>query len=174
VNRSLVSAALQLLELTADSRVLDLYCGLGNFSLALARHAEYVVGVEGDRALVERARVNAARNEIANAQFHTADLSADISDAAWLKPGYTHVLLDPPRIGARELLPTIAQLAPQRLLYVSCHPATLARDVGILVHEHGFELLAAGVVDMFAHTAHVESVALLASGKDKHGNRDRA
>jgi 23S rRNA (uracil1939-C5)-methyltransferase len=182
VNRALVSEALRLLELTAESQVLDLYCGLGNFSLALARHAGQVVGVEGDPALVERARANAARNAITNAQFHKADLSRDISDAPWLKQGYTHVLIDPPRIGARELLPRIAQLAPERLLYVSCHPATLARDIGILVHEHGFELLAAGVVDMFAHTAHVESVALLASGqgkdkgKDKgtHGNRDRA
>jgi 23S rRNA (uracil1939-C5)-methyltransferase len=174
VNRSMVGAALQLLELKSDSRVLDLYCGLGNFSLALARHAQQVVGVEGDSALVERARTNAIGNAITNAQFHTADLSRDVSDAIWLRPGHTHVLLDPPRVGARALLPRIAQLAPERVLYVSCHPATLARDVGILVHEHGFELLAAGVVDMFAHTAHVESMALLASAKGKHGNRDRA
>jgi 23S rRNA (uracil1939-C5)-methyltransferase len=174
VNRALVSEAVQLLELTAESRVLDLYCGLGNFSLALARHAGQVVGVEGENALVERARANATRNAITNAQFHRADLSRDVSDAPWLQQAYSHVLIDPPRVGARELLPQIAQLAPRRLVYVSCHPATLARDIGILVHEHGFELLAAGVVDMFAHTAHVESVALLASGKGTHGHRDRA
>jgi 23S rRNA (uracil1939-C5)-methyltransferase len=162
VNRALVGAAGQLLELDQYSRVLDLYCGLGNFSLALARRAQQVVGVEGDAGLVQRARANAQHNGIGNAQFFSGDLSADISHAAWLKQSYSHVLIDPPRAGAREVLPHIARLAPSRLLYVSCHPATLARDIGILVHEHGFELLAAGVVDMFAHTAHVESVALLA------------
>ena len=121
-----------------------------------------VVGVEGEARLIERARANAHRNGIGNAEFHQADLAApDLSHAPWLQRAYSHLLLDPPRVGARELLPAIAGLAPRRLLYVSCHPGTLARDLGILVHEHGFELLAAGVVDMFAHTAHVESLALL-------------
>jgi 23S rRNA (uracil1939-C5)-methyltransferase len=161
-NRSLVAAAVELLELTPDSRVLDLYCGLGNFSLALARHAHTVVGVEGDAALVERARANAQHNAISNAHFFQADLSvAPPGSSRWLGHSYSHVLLDPPRVGARELLPQLAQLAPQRMLYVSCHPGSLARDLGILVHEHGFELLAAGVVDMFPHTAHMESLALL-------------
>jgi 23S rRNA (uracil1939-C5)-methyltransferase len=162
-NRALVARAVELLELSADSRVLDLYCGLGNFSLPLARRAHSVVGVEGEALLIERAAANARRNGIANAQFFRADLSAgDLASAPWMQASYSQVLLDPPRIGARELLPQIARLAPQRLLYVSCHPGTLARDLGVLVHEHGFELLAAGVVDMFAHTAHVESLALLA------------
>jgi 23S rRNA (uracil1939-C5)-methyltransferase len=166
-NRALVAAAAGLLELDAESDVLDLYCGLGNFSLALARRARSVVGVEGEAKLIERARANAHRNGIANAEFHQADLAAqDLSHAAWLKRSYSHLLLDPPRVGAREMLPAIARLAPRRLLYVSCHPGTLARDLGILVHEHGFELLAAGVVDMFAHTAHVESLALLAPPRD--------
>jgi len=161
-NRALVAAAGTLLELTGAAHVLDLYCGLGNFSLALARRAGSVVGIEAEAALVERARNNDRRNGIINAQFFQADLSgSDLAGAAWLRAPYSHVLLDPPRAGAREMLPQIAQLAPQRLLYVSCHPGTLARDLGVLVHEHGFELLAAGVVDMFAHTAHVESVALL-------------
>jgi 23S rRNA (uracil1939-C5)-methyltransferase len=164
VNRALLASAIELLGLSPAARVLDLYCGLGNFSLALAlaRRAAHVVGVEGDAALVARARANAQRNRIVNAEFHSADLSADVTDAPWLKSRYSHVLIDPPRVGARELLPAVARLAPARLLYVSCHPATLARDVGILAHEHGYELLAAGVVDMFAHTAHVESIALLA------------
>lgn len=163
-NRALVARAVELLQLTAQSRVLDLYCGLGNFSLALARRAHSVVGVEGEAALIRRASDNARHNGIANAQFFQADLSCQpLVPGPWLRPDFTHVVLDPPRVGARELLPQLAQLAPQRLLYVSCHPGTLARDLGVLVHEHGFELLAAGVVDMFAHTAHVESVALLAS-----------
>jgi 23S rRNA (uracil1939-C5)-methyltransferase len=162
VNRALVAASARLLQLNSDSSLLDLYCGLGNFSLALARRAHRVVGVEGDAGLVARARGNARRNGIANAEFFSADLTADASAAAWLGRGYSHVLLDPPRVGARELLPQIARLAPERVLYVSCNPESLARDVGLLLHEHGFELLAAGVVDMFPHTAHMESVALLA------------
>jgi len=162
VNRALVAAAAQLLQLDADSNLLDLYCGLGNFSLALARRARSVLGIEGDAGLVERARANAHRNGIVNAEFLRADLAVDAGTAAWLERRYTHVLLDPPRAGALAVLPQIARLAPQRLLYVACDPETLARDVGVLVQQHGFALLAAGVIDMFPHTAHVESVALLA------------
>jgi 23S rRNA (uracil1939-C5)-methyltransferase len=168
VNRALVATSAQLLELKSDSSLLDLYCGLGNFSLALARHARQVVGVEGDAALVERARGNAHRNGIGNATFHsadlTADLAADANAAAWLRQPFSHVLLDPPRAGALAMLPHIARLAPERLLYVSCDPDTLARDIDLLVRQHDFALLAAGVVDMFPHTAHVESLALLAPG----------
>lgn len=163
VNRALVARAAELLDPAAQSRVLDLYCGLGNFTLALARSAGSVVGVEGEAGLVERARRNAHRNGVANAQFHVGDLSAPARLAAeWLREPYTHVLLDPPRVGAApELLAAIARLAPQRVLYVSCHPGSLARDLGMLVHEHGFTLQSAGVVDMFPHTAHIESMALL-------------
>ena len=162
VNEALVSRAVELLELTPHSSVLDLYCGLGNFTLALARGADRCVGVEGDGALIARARDNARRNGIGNTQFHVADL-AQVPDAQapWMRSRYTHVLLDPPRTGAREVLAALAQLSPQRVLYISCHPGSLARDLGVLVHEHGFTLEAAGVVDMFPHTAHVESLALL-------------
>ena len=162
VNEALVQRAVELLELTPAARVLDLYCGLGNFSLPLARHAAQVVGVEGDAALIARARGNAHHNGLRNAEFHLADLAAP-PDAAlpWMHHAYTHVLLDPPRTGAPAVLATLARIAPQRLLYISCHPGSLARDLGVLVHEHGFALDAAGVVDMFPHTAHVESLALL-------------
>jgi 23S rRNA (uracil1939-C5)-methyltransferase len=177
VNRALVTQAAQLLQLSADASVLDLYCGLGNFSLALARDARQVVGVEGDAGLVERARANARGNGISNAQFFSADLAAHLSadpatDAnapAWLAQHYSHVLLDPPRAGALSMLPHIARLAPERLLYVACDPDSMARDIGLLVQRHGFELLAAGVVDMFPHTAHVESLAVLAPGS-AHGH----
>jgi 23S rRNA (uracil1939-C5)-methyltransferase len=165
INQALVAAALELLQLRPEARVLDLFCGLGNFSLPMARVAAQVVGVEGEAGLVERARQNAERQGIGNASFHCSNLSADVSAAAWLRQPYSHVLIDPPRAGAREILPAVARLAPERLLYVSCHPATLARDVGELVHRDGFQLLAAGVVDMFPHTAHVESMALLAPAK---------
>ncbi len=163
LNRALVSRALALLAPGPEDAVLDLYCGLGNFTLPLARSGAKVVGVEGEAALVERARGNAARNGIANAEFHVADLSQPPDPRVpWLRGPYSHVLLDPPRVGAREMLATVAALRPRRVLYISCHPGSLARDLGVLVHEHGFALEAAGVVDMFAHTGHVESMALLA------------
>jgi 23S rRNA (uracil1939-C5)-methyltransferase len=119
-------------------------------------------GDVGDSGLVERARANARRNGIDNATFHAANLAvAPAPASAWLAGGSTHVLLDPPRAGALELLPAVAALSPERVVYVSCHPATLARDLGLLVHEHGFKLVAAGVADMFPQTAHVESIAVL-------------
>ena len=165
VNAALVARALELLELTADAQVLDLFCGLGNFTLPLARHAAGVVAVEGEAGLIARARANARRNGITNAEFHVADLSADVSAAPWLRRPYTHVLLDPPRTGAREVLGALAAVARARVLYISCHPGSLARDLGLLVHEHGMTLEAAGVVDMFPHTTHVESLALLSAAR---------
>ena len=162
VNEALVSRAAELLELTPAARVLDLYSGLGNFTLALGSRAGSAVGVEGEPQLVARARANAAHNGLTNVEFHQVDLSAaPAAGEPWLSGDYSHVLLDPPRTGARVLLDTVARLAPGRVLYISCHPGSLARDLMVLVHEHGFALEAAGVVDMFAHTAHVESLALL-------------
>ena len=163
INASLVGLAVELLELDRDSRVLDLYCGLGNFTLPLSRRCHSVLGVEGDQTLVRRARHNAAVNAISNVDFAVADLAQPPGPASpWAAAVYTHVLLDPPRAGARDVMPTIARLTPKRVLYISCHPGSLARDVGMLVHDHGFTLCAAGVLDMFPHTTHVESVALLA------------
>lgn len=164
VNEALVTRAVQLLDLAPSSVVLDLFCGLGNFTLPLARSAGLAVGVEGDTTLVERARGNARHNGITNAEFHFGNLAgAPDGDLPWMRRAYTHVLLDPPRTGAREVLGAVARLAPARVLYISCHPGSLARDLGVLVHEHGFTLEAVGVVDMFPHTAHVESLALLSA-----------
>jgi 23S rRNA (uracil1939-C5)-methyltransferase len=172
VNEALVSRAVELLELTPSAEVLDLFCGIGNFTLPMARSAKRVVGVEGDAALVARARHNAQRNQLENTEFHVADLarlpgSTQASGPPWLRKGYTHVVLDPPRAGAREVLASVVSLEPQRVLYISCHPGSLARDLGVLVNEHGFTLEAAGVLDMFPHTAHFESLALLSPGKRK-------
>jgi 23S rRNA (uracil1939-C5)-methyltransferase len=165
VNEALVSKAVDLLQLAPTSSVLDLYCGLGNFTLALAREAGRVVGVEGAPELVARARHNAALNNLDNVEFHTADLArAPDPGLPWLQNTYTHVLLDPPRAGAREVLGSISRLGAARVLYISCHPGSLARDLGVLVHEHGMTLVAAGVLDMFPHTTHVESLALLERG----------
>jgi 23S rRNA (uracil1939-C5)-methyltransferase len=167
VNEALVSRAVELLELTPSSEVLDLFCGIGNFTLPMARTARRVVGVEGDAALVARARHNAQRNQLENTEFHVADLARLPGTAPWLHKGYTHVVLDPPRAGALDVLASVASLEPQRVLYISCHPGSLARDLGVLVNEHGFTLEAAGVLDMFPHTAHFESLALLSPGKRK-------
>ena len=162
LNRALVERACELLELGPENRVLDLFCGLGNFTLALARRAREVVGVEGDASLVEWAGRNAARNGIANARFYAADLAGDLTGQPWIQGGYDRILLDPPRSGALELLPWLATLGARRIVYVSCHPATLARDVGELTQRFGYRLLGAGVLDMFPHTTHVESIAVLA------------
>jgi 23S rRNA (uracil1939-C5)-methyltransferase len=162
INEALVSRAVELLDLRPSSSVLDLFCGIGNFTLPLARKAGRVVGVEGEQGLVERARHNARLNDICNAEFHVADLGrAPESGLPWLRDNYTHVLLDPPRAGAAEVLAAVSRLNPRRVLYISCHPGSLARDLGLLVHEHGMKLVAAGVLDMFPHTTHVESLALL-------------
>ncbi|MFL6549525.1 MAG: 23S rRNA (uracil(1939)-C(5))-methyltransferase RlmD [Povalibacter sp.] len=161
LNERMIDRVIQLLQPTREEEVLDLFCGLGNFSLPLARFARNVVGVEGDAGLVSRAGQNAKRNGLANAEFFTANLAApDLASAAWAKRRYDKVLLDPPRAGALEVLPTVAMTQARRLVYVSCHPGTLARDAGVLVQEYGFKLTAAGVMDMFPHTAHVESVAV--------------
>ncbi|HPF26322.1 MAG: 23S rRNA (uracil(1939)-C(5))-methyltransferase RlmD [Steroidobacteraceae bacterium] len=162
INRKLTSRAVELLGLLPDSRVLDLYCGLGNFTLPIARRTREVVGVEGDAGLIERACANAVRNGVGNARFHVADLAvAPDLRAPWLQGEYSHVLLDPPRVGAEAMLDVIARLAPRRIVYVSCHTGSLARDVGLLCGARGYRLLAAGVVDMFPHTTHAESIALL-------------
>jgi 23S rRNA (uracil1939-C5)-methyltransferase len=168
INQALVARAVELLDLTPSASVLDLYCGIGNFTLALARNAGRAVGVEGDAGLVDRARHNARSNEIANAEFHVADLARPLAPVLpWLRESYTHVLLDPPRAGASEVLASISRLNPHRVLYISCHPGSLARDLGLLVHEHGMSLVAAGVLDMFPHTTHVESLAILEPRKRK-------
>lgn len=159
VNQKIVSSTIELLELTGSERVLDLFCGLGNFSLGLAKYCQSVVGVEGSCELVEKARGNGVRNELSNVTFHVADLFKDIGDFPWAKQSYDVLLLDPPRAGAKEVLEQISLFNPSRLVYVSCHPGTLARDAEIL-GAAGYRLAKAGVADMFPHTAHVESMAL--------------
>jgi 23S rRNA (uracil1939-C5)-methyltransferase len=160
MNRKMIHRAMELLDPVESERVLDLFCGLGNFTLPIARKAGQVVGIEGDAELVRRARENAERNGLDNAVFHAADLNEDPGSAPWLKQPYDKVLVDPPRSGAEFILPHVAASGAKRMVYVSCHPASLARDAGILVHQYGFRLLGAGVMDMFPHTGHVESIAL--------------
>jgi 23S rRNA (uracil1939-C5)-methyltransferase len=174
INRVLVERALLLLAPLAHERVIDWFCGLGNFTLPIARRAGEVLGIEGSEALVARSRENAAFNQVGNVQFAARNLFELSADDV---RGYGHAdrwLVDPPREGALALVKALADLAasggngeretgfdmPSRIVYVSCNPATLARDAGILVHQAGYVLKQAGVVNMFPHTAHVESIAV--------------
>lgn len=160
LNRLMIKRALELLDLKPEDRVLDLFCGLGNFTLPIARSAAEVVGVEGDAGLVARARENAQRNGIENSRYYTANLYGELNKEPWLRERFDKVLLDPPRSGAIEVLEHLPKLGVKRIVYVSCYPGTLARDAGELVHKHGYRLVSGGVMDMFPHTAHVESIAL--------------
>ena len=160
MNARMMARALDLLDPQPTDRVLDLFCGLGNFTLPIARRVAEVVGVEGEHGLVERAAENAARNDLANARFHVANLFEDQRGSDWARQPWDKILLDPPRAGADKVLEYLPHKATKRIVYVSCHPASLARDAGILVNQHGFRLTSAGVMDMFPHTAHVESIAL--------------
>jgi len=160
INRKMVHAAVELLAPEPGDRVLDLFCGIGNFSLPLARRAGTVLGVEGEPTLVRRAAANAAGNGLPGAEFRCADLAAIDGTEAWLGSGWDRVLLDPARSGAAEVVAHAGCIDAKRIVYVSCHPGTLARDAGTLVHAAGYRLVAAGIVDMFPHTAHVESIAV--------------
>jgi 23S rRNA (uracil1939-C5)-methyltransferase len=160
INRQMINRVLETLDLQTSDKVLDLFCGLGNFTLPMAKYAGLVVGIEGDQPLVEHARENARHNCMTNVEFHAADLSKDISDYPWAQQKYHKVLLDPSRAGASEVLHHLKKWQPHRIVYVSCNPSTLARDAGILVYDLGYQLIKAGVMDMFPQTAHVESMAL--------------
>ena len=160
LNRKMIAQAIDWLQLNANDKVLDLFCGLGNFTLAMATIAAHVTGVEGSSAMVSRGYENAKANNINNVAFYAADLTADQSTAPWISQNYTKILLDPPRSGAEEFLPLLAALNVDTILYVSCNPATLARDSGILTQRYGYKLAKIGIMDMFPHTLHVETMAL--------------
>lgn len=160
INRRMVHRAVETLAPGPGDRVLDLYCGIGNFSLPLARRAAHVLGVEMETMLVKAAAANAELNGITNAEFRKADLSGIDGSETWLDESWDLVLLDPARSGAQEVSEQMDVIGPRRIVYVSCHPGTLARDAGVLVHEKGFSCVAAGIIDMFPHTAHVESIAV--------------
>jgi len=161
INRVLVRRALKLLDPQPGERIADLFCGLGNFTLPIARSGAEVTGIEGSAGLIQRAEENAQRNGLAdNTRFFTMDLFK-IDAAQWRAFGpFDKLLIDPPRDGAMELVKLIGAGGPRRIVYVSCSPSTLARDAEVLVAVHGYRLRAAGIVNMFPHTAHVESIAL--------------
>ncbi|MGV3740664.1 MAG: 23S rRNA (uracil(1939)-C(5))-methyltransferase RlmD [Gammaproteobacteria bacterium] len=159
INKQMVSLAIRLLDLRDTDVVLDLFCGLGNFSLPLAQQVARVIGLEGSQQMVERAAMNAQANNISNAGFACRNLE-DWALTDPLVNGVNKILLDPPRTGALEIVKQMMDLQPELIVYVSCNPTTLARDADILVNTHGYKLRAAGVMDMFPHTSHVESIAV--------------
>ena len=166
INKRMVANAIDYLEIEKTDNVLDLFSGLGNFSLAMASRCQQVTGVEGSLAMVKKARDNASLNNISNAEFIYADLYSDeILTAPWIKKKYNKILLDPPRSGAAEILPLLKKMQASIIVYVSCHPATLARDAVVIVNELGYQLSKAGIMNMFPHTGHVESIAVFVKKK---------
>lgn len=161
INKQMVLNAISYLGLKKTDKVLDLFSGLGNFSLAMAKHCLQVTAVEGSLVMVKKARDNALLNNVNNAEFIYADLYSDETlTAPWIKQNYDKILLDPPRSGAAEILPVLKKMQASIIVYVSCHPATLARDAAVLVNELGYKLKQAGIMNMFPHTGHVESIAV--------------
>ncbi len=169
LNQQMVMRALELLDPQPGDRILDLFCGLGNFTLPLATCAAHVTGVEGSEEMVERGRSNASLNGLANVGFHSSDLYRSCDEPPWPAGDYNKILLDPPRSGAQELLPWIAAGKLSHVLYISCNPETLARDAGVLVNQYGFGLTGAGIINMFPHTPHSEAIALFERNIDGAG-----
>ncbi len=162
INPQMVKLACELLQLKKGERVLDLFCGLGNFSLPLARcvgESGKVIAVEGSEEMVQRGAENAEKNHMTQVEFYSQDLTKDFSHHSWANQGFDALLIDPPRSGAEEVMYYVPKFSAKRIVYVSCNPATLARDAGVLA-KHGYRLKKAGVMDMFTHTGHVESIAL--------------
>lgn len=160
INPLMIQQAIALLDIQTSDHVLDLFCGLGNFTLALARTAAHVTGIEGSEMMVQRAQHNATYNQLTNTEFFAANLMEPSAHAPWMKKHYDKILLDPPRTGAKEIIECFTQWTPKKIVYVSCNPATLARDAGILVNQQGYTLKKIGAINMFPHTSHVEAIAL--------------
>ena len=159
LNEKMVQTALCWLELTQQDRVLDLFCGMGNFTLPLAKRAKSAVGIEGVLGMVQKARQNALGNQIRNVEFFQADLAQSFIDQSWAMQPFDKILLDPPRSGALFALNAVLELQVKKILYVSCNPATLVRDAEIL-RDFGYQIEKSAVIDMFPHTGHLESITL--------------
>lgn len=160
VNQLLLKQALILLDPQASETILDLFCGLGNFTLPIARLAKHVIGVEGSSEMTMRAAENARLNHIDNVEFFAANLMESQTEASWMQKKYDKILLDPPRTGAKEIITYLKNFSAKKIVYVSCNPATLARDAHEIVHTFGYQLQKVGVVNMFPHTSHIEAIAL--------------
>lgn len=160
INQLMLKQTLELLDPQPTEHILDLFCGLGNFTLPIARFAKHVTGIEGNEEMVRRAQENAQKNQIQNTDFYAANLMAPVAQTAWMQKQYDKILLDPPRAGAKEMLDFFSGFSAKKIVYVSCNPATLARDAGELVHKHHYKLKRVGIINMFPHTAHIEAIAV--------------
>ena len=160
INQQMVNQAIEWLDINPQDNVLDLFCGLGNFSLPIAKYAKKVVGIEGDKEMVSRATHNAGLNCLSNVEFYAANLFENCEKEGWFNISYDKVLLDPPRLGAQSLVSQMEKLAPRSILYVSCDMNTFVRDAAILVHQKKYELKKVAIMDMFPHTKHVETMGL--------------
>ncbi|MCH9743818.1 MAG: 23S rRNA (uracil(1939)-C(5))-methyltransferase RlmD [Gammaproteobacteria bacterium] len=159
INDKMIIQAINLLDLKPSDKVLDLFCGIGNFSLPAAKHSQFVTGVEGAKDAVEQAKENAVINNIDNTTFHTANLFEDCEHLPWATQRYDKLIIDPPRSGAEQILALLPHWQPDKIIYVSCNPATLARDTKQILAA-GYQLTNTGIMDMFPHTQHVEAMAL--------------
>jgi len=160
INQRMISKALEFLDIQKDEKVLDLFCGLGNFTLPMASRVGSVMGIEADASLIEAAKANAKRNNISNVEFRSANLYELEDELPWGGFQFNKMLLDPPRSGAQAVLERLSVKYPACIVYISCDPATLARDTDILVNKKGYTLLKAGILDMFPQTSHFESIAV--------------
>lgn len=160
INPLMIRQALAFLAPNENETILDLFCGLGNFTLPIARFAKKVVGVEGSSEMVTRAEQNALANQLTNTAFYAANLMSPDVSAPWMQHHYDKILLDPPRTGAAEIIPFFPQFSAKRIIYISCNPATLARDAKELVHNQHYKLQASGIINMFPHTSHIEAMAV--------------
>ena len=168
LNQQMVAQALRLMDLSPTDRVLDLFCGLGNFTLPLARRCASVTGVEGEADMVARARASAAANRVDNSEYFVADLNQPEPQAEWMRRQYDQVLLDPPRSGAVEIARQVERFGARRVVYVSCQPSSLVRDAAIICAQ-GYRLTHLGIMDMFPQTAHVEAMAVFEQNRQEAG-----
>lgn len=164
INQQMIDQAISLLAPQDNDQILDLFCGLGNFSLPLARTGAQITGIEGNISMVHQAAFNAEQNQLENCEFHCANLTESLTGVHWYRKGYNKILLDPPRAGAATIIPQLTALKPEKILYISCNPGALARD-SLLLKEQGYSLEQFLVMDMFPQTHHIESMALFVKGK---------
>jgi len=166
INQQMISKVVELLDTQAQEKILDLFCGIGNFTLPIATKCQFCVGVEGSATAISRAIFNAEQNTITNTKFYNFDLSKDFSNQEWAKSTYDKIIIDPPRTGALECIKQLAQFKAKKIIYISCNPATLARDCKELVQQ-GYTMTHAGIIDMFPHTNHVETMAVFVRSRLK-------
>ncbi len=165
INRLLISRAIHLLDINKKDILIDLFCGIGNFTLPISKYCKKVIGIELADEMIEQASHNAAINSIENVTFKAADLFK-VNDLDFLEDKPNKIVLDPPRSGAKEIIPTILSLKPSDILYVSCNPVTLAQDTAIICQDNKYYLETCGIVDMFPQTNHIETIALFKRSKN--------